>query len=1260
MSLKICSINVRGIGDNAKRREMFNWLRAKKFSIYMIQEAHCTENKSNIWRAEWGYQAFFSSCTSAKAGVGILFNNNFNLKVLKTYSDPDGRFIIIDIETDERKLTLANIYAPNDDNPSYFRKIYDHLLNFNCEEIIMGGDFNLVLDIEKDKKGGQPRTHKHSLKIVQDISEKLDLTDIWRTINPELERFTWCQKSPTVQCRLDFFLISQNLITNVNNADIKPGYKTDHSLITVELLLNQNQRGRGFWKLNTSHLRELDFINEIKLSFEQTKAEYESTVNPALYWEMIKLKVREKSIKYASVKKKKLKCRESELEQTMTELLTITRNPNTTNEQKTDAEEKLEICKNELEKIIEQRTKGAIIRSKTRWYNEGEKNTKYFLTLEKRHFKQGTINRLKTKNGAYVSSDKDILKHCDTFYKNLYSSKINNDENPLNNKIIFEDKNVNTLNKEEQDECEGEITARECLESLKSMEHNKTPGTDGLPAEFYKTFWSDINEPLVNALNYSYKIGKLSVTQKRGIIKLIPKKDTELYFIQNWRPLSLLNTDYKIAAKSIASRIKRFLPKLIDSDQTGFIKERFIGENIRLIDSLITYTASKNIPGLLLFLDFEKAFDTLEWSFMKKTLEWHGFGKTLINWVNIFYNDIESCILNNGWSSNFFSLERGVRQGCPLSPYLFILSVETLANAIRKNKDIIGISINNNQIKISQYADDTTLILDGSETSLLAFLTIIENFSKLSGLRLNNKKTKALWIGSNAGNVLRLCPDQPFQWIQNKIKTLGVWLAINHEEMIRINYEEKLEKVKNCLNNWQLRRLTLLGKIAVIKSLAASQLVYVLASLVTNQKAIAEINSLFYDFLWSGRGDKIKRSTIINDYSEGGLKMLDIESFNKALKITWIKKYFEKENHSKWKIFFDLELQNKGNSAILTGNLNKKDINKFYCFSNPFFKEIIEIWSDINYEQHITSKEQLQSQPLWHNSLIRIANRPVCYKNWVKKDITKVKQIMETPTQFLSHSAFQTKYGINECLITYLGIVDAVKSLTKTHNIGDHMANHHKPQFPIDELVNCKKPSKKAYKQLVARKTTTASKMQMNWQTDISKYTADTIITWKEAYLLPFKVTKSTYLIEFQFKLLHKKLPTNSFLYKINIKDTENCSFCKTQKEEIIHLFWNCEHVTLLWNSIETMLKQQNIVPINFSIDIAIALGLKQSLSKINFLLSSCFLVARNYIWKCRANENMPTLKAFLYQLEKFYLLECSENEKLHNEIKTLFPSFKI
>ena len=144
------------------------------------------------------------------------------------------------------------------------------------------------------------------------------------------------------------------------------------------------------------------------------------------------------------------------------------------------------------------------------------------------------------------------------------------------------------------------------------MKGNKTTGTDGLPVEFYKVFWKGVDQLLVNSVNYAYASGKLSATQRRGVIKLIPKKDTELYYVKNWRPISLLNCDYKIAAKVIANRIKQVLPNLISNDQTGFIKDRFIGENIGLVDSIINYASEKNIPGLLLFLDFQKAFDTLE------------------------------------------------------------------------------------------------------------------------------------------------------------------------------------------------------------------------------------------------------------------------------------------------------------------------------------------------------------------------------------------------------------------------------------------------------------------------------------------------------------------------------------------------------------------------------------------------------------------------------------------------------------------------
>ena len=195
----------------------------------------------------------------------------------------------------------------------------------------------------------------------------------------------------------------------------------------------------------------------------------------------------------------------------------------------------------------------------------------------------------------------------------------------------------------------------------------------------------------------------MSVSQRRGIIKLIPKKDTEPYFVKNWRPISLLICDYKIATKVIANRLKLVLPKVIDSDQTGFLKGIFIGETIRLIDSVINFTAAKNVPGRLLFLDFEKASDTVEWSFIQKALRHYNFGPSIVPWTKLFYYDIESCSLNNGWSSDFFGLERGVRQGCPLSPYLFILCVEVLVDSLRRNGNIRGITVNGQEIKISQY-----------------------------------------------------------------------------------------------------------------------------------------------------------------------------------------------------------------------------------------------------------------------------------------------------------------------------------------------------------------------------------------------------------------------------------------------------------------------------------------------------------------------------------------------------------------------------
>ena len=204
----------------------------------------------------------------------------------------------------------------------------------------------------------------------------------------------------------------------------------------------------------------------------------------------------------------------------------------------------------------------------------------------------------------------------------------------------------------------------------------------------------------------------------------------------------------------------------------------------------------------------------------------------------------------------------------------------------------------------------------------------------------------------------------------------------------------------------------MIGKIAVLKSLVASQLVYVLSPLRTNAKAIKEVNKLFYSFFWNEKGDKIKRNVIINVYSKGGLKVIDVESFNKSLKTTLIKRYLYKNNQGKWKLFFHLDLESFGGTAVLTGNLNTNDINKIYKINNSFIKEVLIFWTEVNFKNQIISENQFLNQSLWHNSLIRV--RPLFFPEWHEKGIIQVKNLKDDSNNYLT--ALQEKYSLISCL----------------------------------------------------------------------------------------------------------------------------------------------------------------------------------------------------------------------------------------------------
>ena len=212
--------------------------------------------------------------------------------------------------------------------------------------------------------------------------------------------------------------------------------------------------------------------------------------------------------------------------------------------------------------------------------------------------------------------------------------------------------------------------------------------------------------------------------------------------------MRLLNVDLKIASKAKAKRIETTLPNLIHSDRTSFVKGRYIGENIRLISDIMDYTSLQNLPSILMSLDFSKAFDLIEWPFIMKTLDHLNFGTGIKRWVNIFYTNIKSAVQNNGFITSWFKPSKGVRQGCPLSPYLFILSAEVLSNRISQESNVRGIKVFGKEIKLSQFADDTTLFNADIESLERAF-KLVGDFGRIAGLSLNVKKKNEVALVGN-------------------------------------------------------------------------------------------------------------------------------------------------------------------------------------------------------------------------------------------------------------------------------------------------------------------------------------------------------------------------------------------------------------------------------------------------------------------------------------------------------------------------------
>ena len=204
------------------------------------------------------------------------------------------------------------------------------------------------------------------------------------------------------------------------------------------------------------------------------------------------------------------------------------------------------------------------------------------------------------------------------------------------------------LNEFDRNRCEGIITKRECWDALSSMNNNNSPGNDGLSKRTFLCFFEKLVDPLIQALNPSFVDGEMSNSQRQAVITLIEKKGKDKRYIQNWRPLSLINVDVKVASKCLALRLKKVINTLVDSHQTAYVPGRNIGESVRLVEDLLEHAEKEDLTGIMFSSDFEKVFDSIDHCFIFACLKKFGSGTQFIQWVKTLFKKAQSCVMNNG------------------------------------------------------------------------------------------------------------------------------------------------------------------------------------------------------------------------------------------------------------------------------------------------------------------------------------------------------------------------------------------------------------------------------------------------------------------------------------------------------------------------------------------------------------------------------------------------------------------------------------
>ena len=1246
-NFRIGSFNVRGINNHTKRIAIFNWIIDKSFDIMLLQETFSSDESVNTWQSEWEGASYFAHGSKHSRGVAILIRKGFDFQPIEVMSDCNGRYIIVKASIQGDTIYIANIYAPNTDTDkaSFFKLFHSKLNEFqiNVDDILcIGGDWNTILEPALDKKGGRQIGSDTVTAEMKSILFSFDLIDIWRIRNPTTKRFTYRQRHPLIQSRLDYFMVSKFASDMVNKASILSSFCSDHSCISLDLShLATDNKGNGFWKFNNSLIEDSDYVNSMKRLIGRWDVTYNYILDKRVKWDIIKYEIRKYTCSYSSSKKKELNREEIDLQRRLNELeilLSNTESEHLYNEYDT--------CKTRLNRIYENKAKGVIVRSRARWLEQGEKSTKYFFNLEKSNFTRKHIRKLRLENNDLITESNEILSEASKFYEQLYkTSNVEED-----NDGIFLNDNIPKLTQENMISCEKEITENECYKALQTFTNNKSPGNDGLSKEFYLKFWRELSQPLMECYVHSQREGMLSVSQRQAIIVLIDKKDKDRQYLTNWRPISLLNLDYKLLTKILANRIKPVLSSIISPNQTGYVQDRSILDSIRLIQDLIYHQDITQRPGILLMIDFQKAFDSLEWKFLLKALKQFNFGPNFIKWVEILYNDIRSCILNNGKPSNYFKLHRGVRQGDPLSPYLFIIALETLACAIRINNNIKGITVNFHEFKLTQYADDLTLTLNDA-SSARESLNLIKQFGKYSGLKINIDKTEAMLIGSLRTLDFKINIGLNVKITNEPIRLLGVYISKNPREIIMKNFETKIEALLRQLHWWKARDLSLTGKILIVKSLALSKFHFISSVVRIPSEIINRVNSIMYEFIWGGRTDRVRRAIFEQDFEKGGYKMINFKDVIVSESVMWMKKYLDNVDRD-WKFTFERLCNISNINICLRSNY---DVSELQNSIPEYYLDSLFNWFELKEQSiEVSDTNIIFRNYIWYNKNIKVGSKCIYNKRlfsigmWVTGDLFNNGAIIPFNT-WLSRGAREIDRMV------WLGIIEIVRPMNERYRIDRNI-----PCCGVmldDKMIEIENLLQKHIKQILAKikyskLNNSDFKFKVKYTDSIGELPCQ---EWEIIFLSIRALPISNKLKDLQYKIVMRFVATNYLLYKMNKTNSQNCCFCHILPETIEHLFFNCMYTKDLWLYIFAHWNNTTGTRLLPSLKLCI-LGIHDDINTSNpsnyLAINTIIVLTKSYIMSCKYEGLSLSVPSMLHYLKNKCSLFASLNISVYEIVE--------